>query len=492
MKCFSSSTAALAVAFLVSALSANAQTEGGSFTIVGHGIATPFATDYQCLGINPANLDLASRYEGKRFAIGGSELGISLYSEALTKSEIRKNLFGGNFENLSQEEQRNLAIDFANSNNAADVDVLTFGFAAQTTNAGSFAFSSRERVDYFSQLGPQVSELLWLGYNAPYFEQLILANGDTIPNTENIDQATLDQVVQGITAVANAQNLSQLLQGTQFRMTWIREFNLGYGKRLIGNENWEWHAGIGGKFLVGQGILDIQANNGQAVAFSALSPVFSVNYDDLATNNPSALDDNARKLTPVGWGWGVDIGTTFFIKEKYLISAAVTDIGSMKWSGNVYGLNDIELTDFQTGGIENVDFLEQVEQLNGTDGILDWKGEESVTTALPSQLRLGFGAYLGKKIKLGVDVVQSMNDEVGSIDKAVIALGGEFSPMPWLHLSMGVMQGGNYDTKIPAGIVFSSASGSYECGIASRDMITFFTEDAPTVSASLGFLRFRF
>ncbi|MFY7971058.1 MAG: DUF5723 family protein [Flavobacteriales bacterium] len=471
---------------------AQAQSEASAFTLTGHGVATPFATDYQTLGINPANLDLPSKYEGKRFAIGSSEIGASLYSGILSKPQLRQNIFNGDIKNMTQEEQRQMAVEFANSNNSADIDVMSFGFSAQTDRWGSFAFSVRERVDYYSKLGPKVSELLWLGYNAPYFEQLILQNGDTIANSQTIDQATLDQVVQGITLLQNSESISELLQGTRIRMQWVREFNLGYGKRILSNDNWQLHIGVGGKLLVGQGLLDVTAQNGTAQAYSALSPVFQIDYSGLATNNPSALNENAGKLTPVGMGYGLDFGATFMFKDKFIVSAAVTDIGKMTWDGNVYSLNDVNLTEFNTSGIESVDFIDQIDQLNGTDGLLTWQGDAKLETKLPAMWRFGFGAYLGKKFKLGVDIVNSMNEEVGSLDKAIVSFGGEFSPLPWVHLSAGFMQGGNYDSKVPAGITFSTKSGSYECGIASRDVVTFFTEDAPTISASIGFMRFRF
>jgi hypothetical protein len=63
--------------------------------------------------------------------------------------------------------------------------------------------------------------------------------------------------------------------------------------------------------------------------------------------------------------------------------------------------------------------------------------------------------------------------------------------MPWLQLSAGLMTGGNADTKLPVGVTFIAGAGTWEAGIASRDMITYFSQRNPTLSLSLGFLRFR-
>jgi hypothetical protein len=480
---------AISVALIV--CESTAQTENSAFTLTGHGVATPFATDYQCLGINPANLDLTPRYQDKRFTLGLLELGASFYSEALTKPELRQNLLGEEIRDFTQEDQILYAAEFANSDNSGDLDVMTFGFSAQTNKLGSFAVRLGERMDYYSSLGPQASELLWLGYTAPYFEQLILENGDTIANSTNLDQATLDQVVKGITALENASNVSDLIKGTKFRFSWVREVNVGWGKRLLSGETWQLHGGVGVKFLIGQGILDVDASGASANVFSALSPVFGIEYDDIEEKSPSQLPESASPLSPVGFGVGFDLGTTLVWKDRYYFSAAVTDIGSMTWDGNVYELNDFKLTDSENSGLESVSFLEQVSQISGSDGLLDWKGTESRKTTLPMTGRFGFGAAF-EKIRAGVDIVAPLNDEVGSIQRTSIAVGGEFTPVPWVHLSAGFMQGGNYDVKIPAGISFTIGKGTYECGVASRDLITFFTKNQPTVSLTTGFLRFRF
>lgn len=467
------------------------QTEQTAFTLTGHGLATTFSTDYQAIGLNPANLDIASPFEGKRMAMGLAEFGASVYSGMLTKDEVRKNLFGGDFKELSRQEKIDYAVQFSQEPNAADIDVMVTGFSLQTEKLGSFAFSVRDKVDYYSQLGSKVSDLLWLGYTADYFNQYVLSSGDTIDAYPNISDDSLALIIQGINNI-NPSSITDLVQGTNFRFSWVREFNFAYGKRIIHTENLQVFGGIGLKYLIGQGLLELYANNGQVSAFSALSPVFDIDYGDLVENNPSALSNDARSLTPVGRGFGVDLGTTIIIKDKIFLSAAVTDIGQMRWDGNVYGLNDITISDYASSGLNSLDFYEQIAALSGGQGLVSWKGEQSLTTKLPSVIRLGGGFKLSEKFKAGVDIVNSFNESPGSFEKASIALGAQFSPVRWVHLSMGYLTGGNYDTKIPAGVTFTIGKGAYECGIASRDIITFFTEKQPTVSAAGGFLRFRF
>ncbi|MBL7941993.1 MAG: hypothetical protein JNM00_04470 [Flavobacteriales bacterium] len=477
--------------FLLAVVTASAQIESSAFTLTGKGVSTPFATDYHALGINPANLDLPPLFEGKNTTLGLAEFAVSLYSEALTKTELRQNLLNEEVDEFTTAEQREFAREFANTPLAVDIDVMAIGFAHKTQNAGAFGFNVRDRFDYYSEFGPLVSEITMLGYTADYFDWLVLASGDTIPNDGNFDEDTLD-IVNGYTNLDDALNIRELIAGTELRMSWVREFNVGYGKRLNESEDLEWYAGIGLKYLVGQGMLKLKADENTATGFSALSPVFDVDYDEIDDNNPSALSSGSGSFTPVGRGFGIDVGITALIDKKLLLSASITDIGSMTWDGNLYSLKEQILLEYENQGIESIDFVDQILELNGSDGLIEWEGKKTYTTKLPMTARLGAGISTGEYLRVGADIALPLGDDVGSLERMQIAVGADYGLLEWLRLSAGFMQGGNYDFKIPAGITFVLANGSYEAGIASRDIVTYFTENQPTVSLSMGFLRFRF
>ncbi len=472
----------------------NAQTEGSSFTLTGMGVATPFARDYQALGINPGNLGITSDYE-KTVTLGLMEVGVSLYSSSLTKEEVKQNILRQKIKAFSQEQQKLYATEFANSANALDIDFSQMGMSVETKKIGTFAFRVRDRVNFYYELGPKISEIMWLGYTASYFDSLVVNyNGvnDTIANSPTLADSTLQHIVSGFTPVDSASNITELLQGTKLRFSWVREFNLAWGKKIFSNDNVKLHAGIGLKMLVGQGLLAIDAHDGSTQAFSALSPVFDVDYTDISANNPSALPADAKPLKPVGLGFGVDLGATLVWKEHFIFSAAVNDIGSITWDGNIYKLKNTQLTTSSNSGLESVDFYEQISNINGNDALIEWQGAEKLTTKLPTTLRLGAGYAKHQGLKLGIDIIAPMNDDVASMERAVIAVGGEYCPMKWLHLQAGFVSGGNYDSKIPVGIYFTlGKQGGYEFGFASRDLITFFSKNQPTVSMAFGFLRFR-
>ena len=61
----------------------------------------------------------------------------------------------------------------------------------------------------------------------------------------------------------------------------------------------------------------------------------------------------------------------------------------------------------------------------------------------------------------------------------------------WLQFSLGYFGGGIYYHNLPIGVTFIKNEGKFECGIASRDAISFFSDRSHSLSIALGFARFR-
>ena len=481
----------LCTALSLAALGATAQTELGVFSATGRGAATPFVTDYHAIGINPANLNLTPEFEGKTVTFGMAEGAASMYSGFLNKTEVRNSLFRRPFDELDQAERAEYAKQMAGESTEVNMNLISAGFAINDDKLGGFAFSIRERITSNARFGQMASELIFLGRTAPYFNELILADGDTIPNTGNLSADTLNQVQQGIVAPEDALLFSQLLDGTAVGFSWIREFNLAYGKRLLKNDDIEVHGGIGAKLLVGNAWMQVDVDGTNVEAFSALSPVFGINYGEIANGNPSAFPADAPALRPVGLGWGIDLGATVVIKEKLLLSAAITDFGRMRWDGNLYELNDALFTEFTDPGAESADVINEVIDFASPESILEWKGSESRTTNLPTTARVGVGFVISEKLRLAADAVLPVNDNIVNYTDPVIAMGADLTPLSFLRVSAGFITGNNREPLIPAGISFLVNEGAWEFGFASRDLVTWFTNDNPTASLSWGFLRFR-
>lgn len=481
----------LLAALALGAYSVSAQTEIGVFSATGRGAATPFVTDYHCVGINPANLNLTPEYEGKRVAFGFIEGAASMFSEYLTKDELRKIAFGREFDQLSQAERANFADQLAEKETSISLNTIATGVAYNNEKWGGLSFVVRDRINMSTALGNQLSELVFLGYTSSYFDLLVLSTGDTIPNTGNLSADSLNLVTEGLVKPENALKFADLLNNTRIGFSWVREYNLSYGKRLFRSENLEIHGGAGIKFLTGNAWMEVDASQSDVKAFSALSPVFDIDYGELAAQNPSSLQQSAGPLTPVGKGWGFDLGATVVIANKLMLNAAITDIGRMKWNGNLYELNDQLFTEFTDSGAETNNIVSELLNFSSPTSVFDWTGSEERVTQLPTTARLGAGLVVTPKLRLAADAVMPVNDLVVNYSDPVLAAGADFKIFKFMQLSGGVIGGGDRPLKIPAGITFIAGEGSWEAGFASRDLVTWFTNNNPTASLSWGFLRFR-
>ncbi|MBL4704958.1 MAG: hypothetical protein JKY54_10575 [Flavobacteriales bacterium] len=481
-----------------------AQFEGSSFTSTGRGGATTFATDYQAVGINPANLGWEYAFDGKKVAMGFNEMTYSIHSEALTRDELRES-FMQSIKNKADEftyqQKIDAAKDFANSGLAFNADLGSIGFSFMTEKFGGIAFRVNDRIQWFSRLGDDAADLLFKGRTSTYFDQLTYVDSagvaTIIANHPNLDPDSAMAVVSGV--ATSPRNFSDLLYDTRMTMSWTREYNLSYGRKLVGiDSTFMLFGGIGVKFLHGMAYLEIEgAETGQPAsitAFSATSPTFGIDYGSAALTNPSAILNPANGLLPqpVGKGWGFDFGLNAVIGNKLKIGVAVTNIGSITWDGNVYSAQDTLLYDSQNAGLESYNIFQQLGDIIGEDGLLAVNGIESKTVKLPTMVRAGASIRFGKKIEVGCDLLLPTNTVPGSLEGALFGLGADITPIKWLNLSGGFVTGGNYDFQIPVGITVIAGNGGWEAGIASRDAITFFTKNGPTLSLSMGFMRFRF
>ncbi len=467
------------------------QYESSSFTLTGIGATTPFARDYQSLSVNPANLDMETGYDRKT-TLGFFDLTASLHTELLTKEQ----LFNGftsktRTQPLSFSEQMDKVDELTMKPTVIDADLLTIGASFRSEKIGAFAFTMRERFDFYSRIDRTLTELLWLGNQSSYFDSLIVqasSGADSIiARPENFDPSQYN-ILSAFISSAQALSSQQLLGNTAIGLSWLQEFNFGYGKRIIKNADFEFHLGIGAKYLLGQGIIEI--NGEKKEAFCALSPL--LNPFETSEQNPSSLPSDASKLKPVGQGFGIDIGGTFLFKQHFIINAAINDIGQMRWDGNLFELGTGKITGFDEVGIETLELNSVLNSFDGLDAILNWKGSESHITRLNTTARLGLGFEELQKFRIGFDVIAPMNDNKANIQQSAINVGIEVSPWPWLHLQTGFSDGGNYGRRMPAGIYFTVGQGAYEMGVATRDVLTYFNNDNPTLSMALGFLRFRF
>jgi hypothetical protein len=452
-------------------MSSFAQTEINSFNTTGRGYSTSVLSDYQCLGINPANLGWS--VDNHAIGLGIGETGLTLYTNALNKDQVTNQLFNSNV-HLTLGEKIDAASSFSDTRLIMQAAITELGISYTNKKIGGFALSVRDRVFWNTVLDHNAAQFLFMGYHAPYFDSLVVHNGDTTGYSKNPKPASL---VYGNTSI---------------QFVWYREFNLGYGRQIIDNDKISLYGGIGLKYLVGYGAIEFMQDKGNITAFSSLGPEFNINY-----NAPTPSEMSGSGLKSVGSGFGVDVGLTLKILKKITIGLSVTDIGSITWKGNVYQVKDVNIYKITTGGIDNYNIF-NAGSLIKTDGMPGegtlWEGLSSKTVKLPTQFRAG-GSYSPiPMLEVGFDAIVPLNTKVpGSYDQPLFGLGGMIQPIKWVGISLGMVTGGNAGFNIPAGLTFYPIRNngfSWELGLATRDVTIFFKNRDIMASVAFGFLRF--
>lgn len=476
-----------------------AQSELIAYPSAGKGVATTFVTDYHALGINPANLGWKS-HEEKSFTMGTTELGFALNSDALRSQQLRDDIKGvitnKTLDSLSREEKIQAVQSFTDNAFNFSFNSNIFGFSYQNEKFGGIALSIRTRASWSSTFNEEFTDLLFNGNNSSYFDSLVYVDGiDTSMVANNSSYSDSTGVV--LSGQANIPlNISSLMDGTHLQLSWNREYHLGYGRRIINIEDkLELFGGVGVKYIQGIAFFDLESKDGKLTMVSALSSGFDLDYGIAAFNNPSALTQNPQRLfkSSVGNGWGFDVGAHAILFKKIRVAASITDIGSMTYTGNVYEGQDTLVVDISNSGLSDVNITNSVPNLLEDTGLLKLKGKQSYTVSLPATLRIGGSIELGEIAHVGIDLVTPFNSVPGSFNGFYWGAGGDVKLLKGrIVLMTGVTGGAGRSVQLPVGINFVMKEGAYEFGIASQDAVTFFKDNAPSISAAMGFARIRF
>ena len=480
------------IVLMATATAGLAQTERTAFTQSGKGVSVPFATDYQCAGINPSNLGWKSKHPAKKVTFGLLELGYSLTSTAFDGAGLRDDFIGSltsDPEDFDYREKVDGSKMFTGNSLAFNVDAMAFGIAFQDSSIGGISFVVRDRMQWFTEFNKNVSEIMFQGYLASYFTQLVLdsLNGQVIANDANVTDDQRARVVRG--GNPNGMKASKLLNGSAYEFLWYREYGLNYGRQVVKGEKMDLFAGVGIKYLQGFGLLDISSDGSEFIARSAMSPGFKIDYGDDHPQNPTYVAGD--KMKPVGRGIGVDIGISAIINENMRIGFSICDLGSITWDGNVYVAADSVVSSLDEDGFDNYNFFDQADNFAADKGIYDWLPSEAIKVKLPTTLRGGAGYIVNEKVEVGVEAVVPMNEEPGALRGVVFGLGGEYKPVEWIGLNLGLSTGGIYPMRIPFGLMIMPPSGTWEGGFAFRDVLSLGGGDEPTLGMCFGILRFR-
>ena len=457
----------LALLLFLNTQVSNAQHEMSSVKFTGRGIATSVANDYEAIGINPANLGWSG--DNKKFHLTLFETGASIWSDALQKKELVNDFWTGDVD-FSQADKRIAADKFADHGMAINFDMTWLGLSFQSQRMG-IALSIRDRLSGNFMQSQEFAEVMFLGYNAPYFDGTkTIENGKIVGNRKS------------------PKKYSEFLDGTRWQMNWYREYNLALGFSPIQTDVLSLSIGAGAKYISGFGTFDFHSKNNELVAYTALSPIFNIDYGTTQeSQNPSNVTEEG--LLPVGNGLGFDLGISAKFLDVITAGIAITDIGSINWNGNVYEVPDKVFDKYESDGFKSYNIFLEPQEINQVSGKSDMIGIEDKNVALPTKLRFGASAALGTTFGGGFDIVAPLNDAPANYGKPILGFGAWVRPVNLIEFSLGLVTGGDYSTMMPVGISLNLGN-FWELGFATRDIFTFVSEKTPVVSGSVFFLRF--
>ena len=462
----------LAVALALLAAPAWAQNELSNFAATGRGgVVNTFATGYQALGVNPANLGRAG---GSRVAFTIGEVGAGVGSQSLSRRQLNKLIFHAD-EALSAAE-RTALIAGLNNGNALNLsaDATAFGVAVRLpAGLGGLAFSAHQRLSGHAAFTQNSADLLVNGQHAALIQQYYDLAGQPRGGTQ-------------------PPALSAALAGTALQLALTNEYNVGYGLPVLDVPGLKLAAGVGYRYVQGLGVADMRIEGGQVTAYSALAPVFDLNYSAALRGDANFNYQDGGKLRPVGTGHGFDLGLAAEVGKILRLGASITDLGWLRWTGNVLTFSDQQLRFPQYTGLADYQLISSVVDQFAHDeqSLFTYQAAQAHRARLPAKLRLGGGVRLSERLEAGLDVTVPLNQVAGNLPSTFVGAGLDFKPLRWLRLSSGLSAGAGYRFSLPLGATL--VTPHWEAGLSTRDVTGYLAENNPYMSAALGVLRFKF
>jgi len=183
---------------------------------------------------------------------------------------------------------------------------------------------------------------------------------------------------------------------------------------------------------------------------------------------------------PAGTGFGLDLGVASDVNEYLRVGLSITDIGSVRWSGNVDEI-------VRTGTIHLDDPLNEAQRDSVENAVMgETRSGGEFTTSLPTTLRLGVAVELHKipglkeffwrEWTLACDYNQGLVESAGVAALGRLSMGLEFRPWNFLPLRTGLSFFGADGFSFAFG--FGLHSGSFEFDLASEHVNYMLSEES--------------
>jgi hypothetical protein len=270
--------------------------------------------------------------------------------------------------------------------------------------------------------------------------------------------ATIPQAIVDLGLNGNQSGKKYNLNDEKFNSWWIRDYSLSYSREFqMEKESWLKNASVGislklvhGFYYAGIEKVNTELETGiyneiqgyaDMLGYSAFSDGFGVRYEFDSTTHEANF---SPFMQPAGNGVGFDLGLSFLLEHNWNVSFALTDIGSINWTGNT--------AQFRVESEIYVDDFTNEDQLDSLKDKFVGEAEkvESFSTGLPTSFRFGVSYLLDQEtnflpgtLLLGLDYNQGFNELPGNSTIPRLSLGFEWKPADWIpYLRSGFSVGG--------------------------------------------------
>lgn len=449
-------------------------------------LAPNFASGYQALWANPANLGFVPRtitfalgtpmgygeyYYARRWSIGIGEIGGSITANALSFGQLAEIVFQFKQQRLTLADKQRAAENFSGKTIAFNLDAQLIGVGFQSSGWGGIAFGVRDRLSAEFRLNSMLARIAFLGRHDQYFDSTALNwRGDTVGYARK------------------PRRYSELFDSSRIAASWLRDYAVGYGVRLYNGRRTQLYGGIVGRLIEGYILLDGRIEHRTITAYSAISPYFNVSYGKATT--PSLRQGDG--LIPVGSGFGGDIGLTLEVDERWRGSLAVLDIGSVWWDGNVFAVEDTVLNGMVTKGFSSYNIFAEAQSITGEGGYFKWSGLPGVRRMLPMRLRVALSRTIGIERDVGIEATVPLRPDAPGAPPFFVTVGTRYWVNAQLIVSGGLRIGTIVAWALPIAVQVSLWDGRWELGLSTQDFASLIIPKRPVLSLAVALLRFHF
>ncbi len=276
---------------------------------------------------------------------------------------------------------------------------------------------------------------------------------------------------------------------TRVSSAWTRDYSLTVGREILAIRDMKLLAGVSLKMVQGMAFFEVERFNTSFVTDPDTYEVtgkadmvarYAGTSDWLTENNSFHYE---LMPSPVGSGFGLDIGAHLRLNRMFSASMSLTDLGSVSWNKGAKQI--VASEDFAISDLSTDEQVEEIKQrLNGTEHDIS-----GFSSPLPSALLIGGMVSVPNFPKKNKDwhftfaYRQGFNNVAGNSTSPQFGLGTEIELLYNVAFRFGINTGGIRPVTFGAGIGFYA--DNFKLDIGTMDITPHLTERFSAVAVGV-------